>query len=244
VLKTFELIKNITLFENSNWDDKIFITVDTDWASEEVILESIGFLDEYEARATFFATHWSNSMQKLLNNNNYEVGCHPNFNSLLEGGHNKDDNYILRIKKIKEIYPNAVSTRSHSLTQSTPILDELVRQGFKYDVNTFIPIQSGIQLKPWYYWKKDLLKIPFCWEDDVHLHYNMEVKINSLLESKGLIVIGLHPIHIYLNTDSIERYLMAKPYLNDLTKLSEYRNKTKYGIRNFLSDLFAKVNNY
>jgi len=238
----YKLIKNIDIRKPESWKDKIFITSDIDWACDEVMNYTINIFEKHNARVTFFATHKTKIFEDF--NSHYEIGIHPNFNFLLNGDFRYGKNYSEVIKYYKEMFPDAVSVRSHSMTQSTLILDEFCNQKLKYDVNHFIPFdQSDIDIFPWKYWKNELIKIPYFWEDDLHISYNKEWDIDRLLNSKGIKVFDFHPVHIFLNTDKMERYEAAKPFLRDYKKLKEFVNRTKYGTRDYLIELLNITKN-
>lgn len=47
---------------------------------------------------------------------------------------------------------------------------------------------------------------------------------------------GLHPIHVFLNTDTLCRYEDARPYFYDYSALKTMRN-TGFGARDVLEEL-------
>ena len=64
-------IKNIKLESSETWKDNIFITLDLDWAIDEVIQYSVDIIEKYNCKATFFATHSSTLIDNLsLNKKN------------------------------------------------------------------------------------------------------------------------------------------------------------------------------
>lgn len=136
--------------------DKIGITFDIDWAPTEVLEYVVNLLQEYQVKATFFATDNSDFL-KSLDKTYYEIGIHPNF--MGDGEYNKI------IEDLKAIYPEAIGVRSHSLLESSHILQLFLNNGLKYDMNTFIPLREG--LYPFMRLNK-LVRIPYYWEDDAH----------------------------------------------------------------------------
>jgi hypothetical protein len=99
----------------------------------------------------------------MRKNPNIELGIHPNFNFLLNGDFRYGKSVEEVIKYYKDIIPEALSVRSHSMTQSSFILDKFEKYGLLYDCNTFIPYSSAIIIKPYKYWTKNLIKIPYFW---------------------------------------------------------------------------------
>ncbi|HEY5123928.1 MAG TPA: hypothetical protein VIK14_09355 [Ignavibacteria bacterium] len=229
----FETIENIDIDKPESWGNKLFITSDIDWSSDDVLKYTIDLFNEYEVKVTYFATHKTKILENLRHGS--EIGLHPNFNYLLNGDTRYGKNYKEVISYYKQMYPNSVSVRSHSLTQSSFILDEFLKQGLKFDVNGLFPLNNSC-LIPFKILINGITKVPFIWEDDVHCHNKAKWDI-SITDGKGIKVLNFHPIHIFLNTEKMERYSDARPYFKDYLRLKEFVNATNYGTRNFLIDL-------
>ena len=207
-------------------DSSIYITIDVDWACDEVLEYTIDFLERNEIKATFFVTHDTPLLKRLRQSSLFELGIHPNFQYLLNGTSKYHDMEEV-LDRILEVVPEAVSVRCHSLVQSSPLLDLFKAKGLKYDVNLFIPWESRIELHPIKHWN-GMLRVPYCWEDDVACITGNWIK-DQLSEIKGLKVINFHPIHLYLNTELLERYETAKLYQRDFEKLKKFRFSPKGG---------------
>ncbi len=69
-------------------------------------------------------------------------------------------------------------------------------------------------MRPVEYWhnNKLLLRLPFFWEDDLEcLRPTPTWQLEHLIKTgKGMKIINLHPIHIYLNTVHLEHYTTIK----------------------------------
>ena len=199
--------------------NKHLVTLDVDWAPDEVIRYTIDLLAKYGVKATLFATHESDYL-KSLDMNKYEIGIHPNFN---QGG---DHSEI--IEKLKAIYPDSIGVRSHSLFQSSQLLQLFIDNGLKYEVNTFIPLMEGIHP---FVRVKGIVSIPFYWEDDYHYLLGTPFELCQLkVDKEGLKIYNFHPIHVFMNTNSAEHYNSFKAFYNDLDILKKHRNNGK-GIR-------------
>lgn len=229
----FELIKNIEIEENT-WKDKLFITSDIDWASDEVLDFTINLFEKYNTKCTFFATH-----QTVLINNlssNFDVGLHPNFNFLLQGDFRYGKSYSEVIDYYEELLGRKKLFRSHSLTINSYIKSEIANRGYIINSNEYIPFSSNIELKP-YIDFNNVISIPHYWEDDLCMIKDDGFNLEEIINKKGLKVFDIHPIHIFLNTENMIRYENAREYFQNYSQLKKHVNTSSYGTRDFLIDL-------
>lgn len=226
-------------------EETIFLTFDFDWASDEVLKDTINIIERESISATLFVTHETRLLDLLHRNPAVELGIHPNFNEVTTNTYSLN-NVDSIIQSLKKIVPEAVSIRSHSLVQSSKLLDAFYQKGLMYDVNMLIPAHSGIELHPYRHWN-GMIRVPFFWEDDVHcIHVKegMEPDWNvaRFLDRPGLKVFNFHPIHVFLNTESLRRYEISKEYSNDAGKLCEFFCSDDYrGTRVFLNHLIKEA---
>ena len=237
----FENIKNISVTDESSWKDKVFLTFDLDWAIDEVIEYTLKIVEDAGIKATFFCTHKTDILNRIRKNLKIELGIHPDFNPLLLGQGRALRDMREVIKHYKSIIPEAVSVRSHSLTYNSVLLNMLGESGLKYECSVFIPFDSGIKLKPWIHVNKTLTMSPHFWEDNTYFSCGLSKKAGVYLRGNGLKIFDFHPIHIFLNTESKERYNECKKYSSDFKKLSAFRNFKQYGTRDFLTKLIRMV---
>lgn len=215
----------------------IVLTLDIDWACDEVLADSIDLVERAGAPATWFVTHDTPLLERLRANDNFELGIHPNFNPLLDGDGNVNSAERI-IDKILAIVPEAVSVRSHSMVQSSRLLELFRRKGLRFDCNHFIPEQSGILLKPWRLWN-GMMKVPHFWEDDATCIYQEGTAVRDLVWRNGLKVFDFHPIHVFLNTEDLARYERTRSLHTSATELAQYRFHG-FGTRTQLLDLLAE----
>jgi hypothetical protein len=184
----------------------IYLTFDVDWVNDDILSPMINKLQSYGLQATFFATHQSRLLNSL-DRDGFEIGLHPNFDT----GDGKIDSQAL--SKLKEMYPNAVGTRSHTLLFGSRILSQLHKCSLRYESNIYL--HRHTHLRP-VLRTRDILSIPFNWSDDKHLELNEPFQLSRLpdFDSEGLIILNFHPIHLYLNTDQYSRYEEAKQFFN------------------------------
>lgn len=236
----FQNIKDIDINDSLSWQDKIFITFDIDWCSDEVLSYTLDIIEKYNIKATFFVTHETKLLERMRVNPNIELGIHPNFNFLLNGDFRQGSSSKEVVQYYKKFVPNAVSVRSHSLTQGGSIFPIFEDEGFIYECNTFIPLQGGVQLP--YRHTKQLIKVPHIFEDDVRELYEDEWDLKKYLDYKGIKVFDFHPIHIFLNSENIERYNSAREHLQNFDELKKCVNNKVYGTKDFMIDLIENSN--
>ncbi|MEI2738967.1 MAG: hypothetical protein V9F01_09290 [Chitinophagaceae bacterium] len=217
--------------------NKIAITSDVDWAPEPVLEYMISLFEARGIKCTFFCTHYS---EVLLNadRNLFELAIHPNFNPLLDGKAGNSDEVL---DKILAIYPESRGVRSHSMLQSTGLINLFSRKGLIYESNHFLPYHKNIS--PFLLWN-GMVRLPYIWEDDIHWLYGnsfADLKIN--LNEPGMKIFDFHPIHIYLNTTNEEHYLNAKPFYQQPLELQRFRNSGKdiKGAKDALEKLFQTI---
>ena len=128
------------------------------------------------------------------------------------------------------------------MTQSSKLLEIFKECGLSYDVNHFIPHHAEIELKPWLLWN-GLVRVPYNWEDDLHILYETTgipqkkpVDILRQVSRGGLWVFDFHPIHVFLNTESLERYERTRSLHHNPEELIKHRQQG-YGTRSRLVEL-------
>ncbi len=211
--------------------ERICVTLDTDWASDELIEYSIQLLKEYEIKATIFATHES-SLLKSLDRKQFEIGIHPNLAN--------SDDYEKAVDDLLRIYPQSIGVRCHGCVQSTNIFRLYIQKGLKYDSSTYIPLREN--LYPWWRLKK-LVCVPFYWADDTMFSSGLPFDSSQLHLSKGgLKVYVFHPIHIFSNTQSEDHYKKLKPFYNQVDKLTSMRGENG-GTQTLFVELLRYIKN-
>ena len=225
--------------DEASWKDRLFLTIDIDWAHDEVLSDTIDLVDQAGVYATWFVTHDTPGLERLRANPRYELGIHPNFNWLLAGDARQGADAREVVARLQAIVPEARCVRSHSMAQSTGLLQVFADAGLTHDANHFIPAAAGIPLKPWRLWN-GMVRIPYDWEDDVTCAYEeMAMAAPGVAETGrmgGLHVFDFHPIHVFLNTESLDRYERTRPFHRNPGELIKYRFDG-YGTRNRLLEL-------
>ena len=232
-MKDFSKITEIDIEDQNSWQGKIFLTFDVDWANDNILLDTINFVENYGIKSTWFITHETPLLDRLRENQNCELGIHPNFNNLLDGINTNGKNSEEVIDRLINIVPEARIVRSHSLAQSERIFDIFAERNLHYVCNTYIPYSSVQKIKPWNLWS-GLMIIPHFWQDNVTLKMPTENLSNFSLES--LNVFNFHPIHIYLNSDKQDRYEQTRHLHQKPEELLKHRFEGD-GIRKKLTNL-------
>lgn len=232
-MKDFSKITEIDIEDQNSWQGKIFLTFDVDWANDNILLDTINFVENYGIKSTWFITHETPLLDRLRENPNCELGIHPNFNNLLDGINTNGKNSEEVIDRLINIVPEARIVRSHSLAQSERIFDIFAERNLHYVCNTYIPYSSVQKIKPWNLWS-GLMIIPHFWQDNVTLKMPTENLSNFSLES--LNVFNFHPIHIYLNSDKQDRYEQTRHLHQKPEELLKHRFEGD-GIRKKLTNL-------
>ena len=226
----------------ASYDNEIYLTFDTDWADDTVLSDTLDLLDTRGVAATVFATHESPVLTALAGHPRVEVGLHPNFNTLLDAG-SRDHGAEAVLARMHEAFPAAVSVRSHSLFQSSGLQHLFAKRGLKFEVNQFIPSWSGIACQP-YREITGMIRVPYFWEDDVHV-IAMERELvvpwnaDAMLDRHGLKVFDFHPVHVFLNTERMDRYERSRSVHRDAVRLADHRCASQ-GTRTFLNDLIER----
>lgn len=213
---------------------KIFFTMDLDWCSDFVLEDTLNLFIKNNIKCTIFSTH-STQLLNGLNENQFEISIHPNFNNLLNHGTGESSKNC--IEDLLNKFPNSLGVRSHSMTQSTPLLDQFYDLGLKYESNQFVPYNWNI--KPYELWN-NLYRIPYNWEDDIHFLYNKSFDYSIKFNKNNFYVLDFHPIHIFLNTLNNKHYLEAKKYYKD-RKIKNFINSQKFGVRDFLLKTISEI---
>ena len=211
--------------------------MDMDWANDGVLADTIALVDRLDIPVCLFVTHDTPMLAQLRNDPHFTLGIHPNFLPQLNGQTTKT--YRKTIEELLAIVPEGKVIRCHALIDATPILVTAEELGFRADMNLFIPFSSGITLSPFRHFS-GLLRLPFFYEDDAWAQEPDHASPEDHLMNgeSGLRIFNFHPIHLYLNMETMERYQRAKPYYHEFEKLAPFVNHGEgFGARDFLVSL-------
>ena len=224
--------------------DPIVITVDTEWAHPLVLADLLDLLDAYGVTATLFCTG-------PVEARGHEVAIHPNFRrggdavrSLLARPANEaaawDDALIYRgvLAQMRETFPDAIGSRSHSLIYDSALLPELAAAGFRYDSTYMTPLRSVAPFPK----EHGVWEIPIYYMDHVDLITTATgFRVEALgLDGPGLKVFDFHPNMVFINAATETQYLDSKSCYHDPRALLSYRSEGG-GVRSLLVALLERV---
>lgn len=211
---------------------KIFITMDTDWCPAEVLRHALALFEKHTQRCTIFATGHYASLA-TCDSKTFEIGVHPNFNDT------PVSQYESKLHDLLALYPNAQGVSSHAMMSSTPLLHLFKQAGLRYERNLLR--YEEVAAKPFYYFNQ-LLRVPIFWEDDIWFAHDARARFaaNLFAHADLPLVFNFHPIHLFLNTASLEHYARFKPDYHDADKLEKYRYQG-YGVLSYFQDLMAHL---
>lgn len=233
----WKLVSEVVPEDASTWLGKVLVTIDLDWCNDVVLEDTLELLETVGVKATWFVTHETRMIERLRSSG-HELGIHPNFNPLMDGSSVDARGAGDILARCLDVVPEARAVRSHSLAQSERLLDVFSDLGLDYVCNTFFPLSASIQVKPFRMWD-DLVIIPHVWQDNVSLRLG-EPPPSAVIPYQGMLVLDFHPIHIFLNSESLIRYENSRHLHSSPEALLELRYP-QAGIRTAFVDLIRKV---
>ncbi len=209
----------------------VFLTFDLDWAHDEVLADLLDLLDRHISldpafSCTFFVTHATPMLDMLRKRANYELGIHPNFNSLLTNSRDCSVNAPAEtvVDRLLCVVPEAKSVRSHSLVSGSKLTGVFRRAGLTHESNMFVPAATRIAVVPFKH-AGGMVVCPYAWGDywACSLRNGDSCRLNALPFHGGIHIFTFHPIHVFLNTERIERYEETRPLHQRPGELVKYR---------------------
>ncbi len=228
-------------------ESTVSLTFDIDWAPDWCIALCARMCAEAGAPATFFATHASPALDDLLRNPLFEIGIHPNF--LAGSSHGATPRAVL--DHCLTLVPAASAMRSHGLFQSSELFALICDHypTIETDVSLLLPFHQNLAPTDLYMGAsgRRLTRLPCCWEDDIAANWPGWHWDSDPITSPGLMIFTLHPIHVALNTTTLERYNALKSALagKPLARASQAAigafADQRRGTRDFLTRLLAQT---
>ena len=211
--------------------DTVCITLDIDWASDEILADALDLISSLDVPVTLFCTHTSRLLEGL-DPARVELAWHPNFLGPA------DDEEV--VEDMARLFPGCRGVRSHALFFHSRLAPMYLSRGIRYlahDLRFAEPL-----LAPSTHWS-GLVNVPGFWEDDVHsLYFEGDFDPDLVdLASPGLKVFDVHPIHLRLNTDRMSRYEAARADIEAGRDLDQHVNTETHGSRTFLVEVVRRL---
>lgn len=210
--------------------DDIVISLDVDWAPDFVLDAVSQILIRNRVKATWFVTHDSKGVQRLFEHQDlFEIGVHPNFMA----GSSQGNNFKEVLDYVTNIVPKAKSIRTHGMVYSAALSKMFaVEYGLKNDSSIFLGEMPHIIPQEVFYVDKDILRVPYFWADDGEMSIKKKPSFvwnDKKFNVPGLKILDFHPIHIYLNSDSMLNY-------NNLKENYDLKNCNEANTRKFINE--------
>lgn len=170
------------------------MTIDVDWATEKELSATAETLIKNEVKSTWFLTHDSPQIQKILDVDLFEFGIHPNF--MPDSTQGKTISEVMLY--LSQIIDSKI-VRMHRLYQYSNLFKELGEDyGMLVDVSIFLPETPNIQPHIFRFPKSSMIRIPYTWEDNLEKWngYRNVSTTNNIFSTNGLKVFDFHPVHI------------------------------------------------
>ncbi len=220
--------------------DTAYIVLDMDWACDAVLEDTIELIQRLDIRVTLYITHATPVLAKLRGlSSMIELGIHPNFNDLLQGTLPTGTSTTARqrVEEMMKLVPEARSVRSHSLTTTSWLNYVFADAGLTHEVNTYLPLQAGMNLRAWRNWDGRLIRVPFLFEDSLQefMADSGGWSVEKHLKHAGMRVLNFHPIRLFLNAKDAQLPQEAAPARQTVAGLAAHRrDSAMMGSRAFL----------
>jgi hypothetical protein len=217
--------------------NKLIVTIDVDWACEAAIEDTLDSLDELNVLPTIFVTHRSPRIEASLNK--LAVGLHPYFGTNSSHG----SNISQVVEHILGLPHNFPAFRCHRFAICNSSRQAMVEAGMIISSNICTDLEIVAPFKD----RFGLLEVPIFMEDGGYLwrKHSLEIsqKFKEKIQSQGLKVITLHPMHFAINTPNFEymyeiKQSMSREEWIGMSKdtLNKLRRKGR-GIRDLILEL-------
>lgn len=182
------------------------LTFDIDWAPDWAIADVLDVLAAHGAPATFFVTHRSEVLGEIAARG-HEIGIHPNF--LAGSSHGTEPRHVM--ESVLALAPDARVMRTHSLVQST-ILFESILEDFPqidYDLSLLTYGSPHTAWTAWHSRGRGMRRLNYNWEDDLAFDDSHQ-DWTRYRPVAPIDVLDFHPIHVALNSNSEDAYMLLK----------------------------------
>lgn len=228
--------------EPATWAGRKILSVDVDWASDDVLSDTLDFIEDAGVKACVFVTHDTPVLARIRACSLFELGLHPNFDGLLQGrGAFRSAADV--IQQVRAVAPEAVVLRSHAMTTSGRWLPLYEEAGVTHLSNY---VMFGVDsIRPFRH-INGLVEVPVYFADDGYLYQEhrgdvtFDVAADLVTPGAGVKVYNFHPIHVFLNSENLTRYARSRTVAQDTAALLAIRHDGE-GSRTWLRRLLSQT---
>jgi hypothetical protein len=200
------------------------ICVDADWAHPRVTQYVLEYFERSRIKFTFFAT----DNQVAPNSSLCELAWHPNF----ERG-----TCAAELDQLVALFPGVKGLRPHRLNWGD--CDDQSLSPYK------IKWVSSVYMKDLWrpVFRSHIVEIPISWGDNWWFLKRLAPAWQAIQsDASGIYVINFHPIHVLLNTETLEQYEAAKTYYQDPDVLLEkFRSPNANGVERMFKTVLKEA---
>jgi len=188
---------------------KIGITVDVDWAPDFMIDFTFKIISATNGgvKTNWFFTHKSELLLKLYEDKNIEPGLHPNFSVCSDMNSARE-----AMRYLVSVYPKCKIVRCHKQHQSVDLMRMVADEfGMEIDSTELLFRYPGALPFRYYPGASPIVKFPYVWEDCMEarrISPEWTFPLGSVIAPYP--IYNFHPIHVYLNTFTTEKYEAIK----------------------------------
>jgi len=212
--------------------NKICVTFDIDWAPDFVLDYVLDLVKKSGIHTTWFVTHNSKTVKRIIEEETIEAGIHPNFLA----GSTQGDTPDRVMNKLMKIVPGARSVRTHAMVYSASISRMFATYGLTIDSSLFLGGMANIQpFVTQYPDNRRIIRAPYFWSDDGEITNTPKWEIPTC---DGLKILCFHPIHVYLNTSRWDDYFLFKEQYKKFPfpeVVRKYTQNKRPGVRDYLN---------
>jgi hypothetical protein len=222
--------------------DLICLTVDVEWAHEDVLADLVGLIEARGLKATFFCTHPGIRVP------GHERALHPNFLRSGEtmrrmgaraSGMTDVEVYREVVQTTHRFCTEAVGVRGHRQFFDSTLLPIYREDGLEYDSSLFLPLVPHLTpvRKP-----HEIVELPIYYIDhsDLNAGYTGFDLRALRLDHPGLKVFDFHPNTVFINAMTNDHYVASKAHYHDPAQLRAMRH-AGIGVRTLFVELLDAI---
>jgi hypothetical protein len=218
------------------------LTVDVEWAHDDVLADLVGLIEARGLKATFFCTHSGILVP------GHERALHPNFSRSGDtmrllgtrvAGLTETEIYRHVVQTTRTFCREAVGIRGHRQFFDSALLPIYRDCGLEYESSQFLPLAANLVpvRRP-----HDIIGIPIYYIDhsDLSAGYTGFDLGAFRLDRPGLKVFDFHPNTVFINAATNDHYNASKACYHNPARLLAMRH-TGQGVRTLLVGLLDLI---